>query len=76
MSTNRTLQPDLVIPYQQAVISTVLCALRQSHGADFAASFVSEYRHAILVAALWQTGSHNEPGYVTASRLGVSSNGR
>lgn len=75
MSAARSIQLDVALSYQQAVISTVRCALRQTHGADFAAGFVSEYREAIMVAALWRLCGHSERiEESTASRLGLVEN--
>lgn len=51
MSATQSIQRDLAFPYKQAVICAVRCALRQTHGAVFAACFVREHRAAILVAA-------------------------
>lgn len=51
MSAPQSIQRDLAFAYKQAVICAVRCALRQTHGAVFAACFVREHRAAILVAA-------------------------
>jgi hypothetical protein len=59
MSSPHPTQLDIAFTYHQAVISTVRCALRQSHGVDFAAGFVDEHRDAILVAALWRVCGYN-----------------
>lgn len=60
MSAPRCIQLDLAFTYQKAAISAVRGALRQTHGADFAAAFVREHRHAILVAALWHVIGHSK----------------